>query len=325
MVRDIIKNKLIFTLKYVVGFILLVWILLKVDRQGLLDTFLSLNAVDVLLILVIAFINLGLQFRLWKILIDSHSHSYEIRDVLPSFFAGFAFRLVIPGGHAEITKIFLLKGRKRGKAIAFGIEKSFQTFVKIILVAVSIPLVFPEYKILLWSSAGIIIFAIVLSPILLKKESIQKHLEKSVSYSRIFILSTLYTIPIFLCIALQYFYLLNIEFNISFYETSIVTVFIWGAGLIPISVSGLGVRENLSVFFLNQYDIPGYYAVAISLFVFFINAILPAIVGVFIITKRKHDLKEAGSEIKKLTKSVYQKGKTHFSEKKPNKNGKEPG
>jgi len=324
-VSNLIKDKLVFSIKYVIGILLLVWILSRVNQQSLIDTFLSLSIKNLAIIFLVAFINLSLQFKLWKILIESHSHSYELKDVLPSFLAGFAFRLMLPGGHAEITKIFLLPGRKRGKAIAFGIEKAFQTIVKIILVAVAIPLVFPEYIIVFWSSGAIILIAIALTPIFLKKDKVQKLLEKNVSYSRVFFISLAYTIPIFLCITFQYFYLLNINFDISFYKTLIVTVFIWGAGLIPISISGLGVRENLSVFFLSQFNIPDYTAVAISFLVFFINAIIPAIIGTFIIIKRKHNLKEAGSEIKQYSKFVYQKGKTRFKEKKSKNTGNENG
>lgn len=321
--RDVIKDKLIFFLKYIVGLLLLIWILSRVDRQSLIETFLSLRIVDLAIIILLAIINLSFQFNLWKILIESHSQHFNLKDLLPSFFAGFAFRLMIPGGHAEISKIFLLPGRKRGKAIAFGLEKGFQTFVKILLVLIAIPMVFPEYKVVLWISAIVIILAIIITPFLLKKENVQKHLEKNVSYTRIFLLSSVYTTPIFLCLVYQYFYLLNISFDISFFQISIVTVFIWGAGLIPISISGLGVRENLSVFFLAQFGIPGYTAVTISLLVFFINAIIPAVIGVFIIIRRKHDLTGAGSEIKAITKSVYQRGKTRFSDKKGNKKNSE--
>ena len=79
--------------------------------------------------------------------------------------------------------------------------------------------------------------------------------------------------------------------------------------------AGLGVRENLVVFFLAQYEVSGAAAVAVSLFVFFVNAIIPAIAGVFVIMKRRHDIKEASSEIKKITKTVYEKGKERLSSK----------
>lgn len=319
--RLIIKDKLIFGLKYFTGILLLLWILFNVDRESLVQTIINLGIYDIIIIIFISFINLAIQLNLWRILITRHSDHYHLTDVLPSFIAGFALRLLIPGGHAEITKIFLMRGRKRGKAIAFGVEKSFQTVFKIILILLAVPFLFPEYKIFLWSLSAIIILSIFLLPIALKKDWFSKHLEKDVSYNKIFIFSFIHSVPLYLLVSLQYFYLLNLSFRIDFFHTLIVSIFILGAGLIPISISGLGVRENLAVFFLGQYDIPGYSAVAISLFVFFVNSIIPAIMGVFIIFKRKHDLKDAGKEIKKLTQSVYRKGKQRYKDKKSKFNG----
>jgi uncharacterized membrane protein YbhN (UPF0104 family) len=322
-VHDLIKDKLLFFLKYSIGIILLVWVLSRVDRKSLLDSIIGLNIGEIAGILFIALINLAFQFNLWRILISSHSRQYNIGDLLPSFFAGFAFRLLIPGGHAEITKIFLLRGRKRGKAIAFGVEKSFQTVFKILVVLIALPVVFPQFKIIFWTLAVLTVTILSLAPLALKKDWFSKHLEKSVSYAKIFTISFIHSVPILLTIAWQYFYLLNLSFDITFFQTTLVTVFILGAGLIPISVSGLGIRENLAVFFLSRFAIPGYSAVAVSLLVFFINSVIPAVIGVFIIFKRKHDLKDAGSEIKKLTQSVYRKGKQRYQDRKSRPNGQQ--
>ncbi|KAA3610463.1 MAG: UPF0104 family protein [Calditrichaeota bacterium] len=313
--REIIKERFVFSLKYFIGLILLGWILYKVDRQKMVETLLNLQIETIIIVLLFALINLSLQFRLWKYLIESHSHHYRIKDLLPSFFAGFALRLMIPGGHAEVTKVFLLQGRKRGKVIAFGVEKIFQTALKVVLVSFALSIVFPDYN-LLWIVGALIIVGFFLSPIFLKKERFQKFQEKEVAYPKIFFTSLIHSLPIFACITLQYFYLLNQSFDVTLFQTGIVTVFIWGAGLIPISVSGLGVRENLAVFFLAQYSVPGAAAVGISLLVFFINAIIPAIIGIFTIMKRRHDIKEAGGEIKRMTKNVYQQGKKRFNGKK---------
>jgi len=279
----------------------------------MVDMLLNLEIQTILIVLFFALINLSLQFRLWKYLIESHSHHYRIKDLLPSFFAGFALRMMIPGGHAEVTKIFLLQGRKRGKVIAFGVEKLFQTALKVVLISFALPVVFPEYRVVLWSIGSLIILGFFVLPIILKKERFQKHQEKEVAYQNIFFTSLIHSLPIFACITLQYFFLLNQSFEVSLFQTGIVTVFIWGAGLIPISISGLGVRENLAVFFLAQYSVPGAAAVGTSLLVFFINAIIPAIIGIFTIMKRRHDIKEASGEIKRITKSVYNKGKKRFN------------
>jgi glycosyltransferase 2 family protein len=307
-VRETIKIRSIFILKYVVGLSLIVWIISKVDRENMVNTLLYIDVVTFLIVIFFAFVNLFFQFRLWKFLVESHSHSYQLKDLLPSFFAGFAFRLMIPGGHAEITKVLLMPGRKRGKVIAFGIEKFFQTILKIILIAFALPFVFPQYQNLSWSLGVLLVLILSVLPYLLKKDRFQKIQEKKVSYYNILIMSFLNSIPIFAGMTLQYYYLLNASYEIEIFETAIVAVFLWGAGLIPISISGLGVRENLAAFFLARFAVPGAAAVGISLFVFFINMILPATVGVFIIMKRRHNLKDASGEIKKITKSIYEKG-----------------
>ena len=103
--------------------------------------------------------------------------------------------------------------------------------------------------------------------------------------------------------------LLN-DFNtINLYDTSISVIFIWGSGLLPISVSGLGVRENLAAFFLAKYGVPPYAAVGASLFIFFINAIIPALIGLYFIIKRRQDLKDAEGTIWSVTKTIYLAGK----------------
>jgi glycosyltransferase 2 family protein len=312
-VRELIKDRLVFSIKYLVGLVLLGWVLYKVDRQKVIEVLFDLQVQTILVVLILAILNVSIQFRLWKYLIESHSHHYRIKDLLPSFFAGFALRMMIPGGHAEVTKIFLLQGKKRGKVIAFGVEKGFQTALKVVLISFALPIVFPEYSLVLWTLGSLIIIGFFILPIFLKRESFQKHQEKEVSYNTIFFTSLVHSLPIFACITLQYYFLLNQSFDVSMYQTGIVTVFIWGAGLIPISISGLGVRENLAVFFLAQYSVPGAAAVGVSLLVFFINAIIPAIVGIFTIMKRRHDIKEASGEIKRITKSVYKKGKERFN------------
>ncbi len=305
--RNIIKEKTLFVIKYFIGLALLFWILSRVDRKQLAELFLSLPASTVLSILGLSFVNLFFQFNLWKYLIERHSGPHPIGDLLASFLAGFTFRLMLPGGHAEITKVFLISGRKRGKIIAFGIEKLFQTLLKILLISLVVPLVFPEYKLLLWSISGITLIGFLVLPFVLRTKRINSFQEKDVSYGPIFWVSFIHYIPIFFCIAGQYFLMLSLGYTIAFDQIMIVTVFIWAAGLLPISISGLGVRENLAAFILSRYAVDSATAVGTSLFIFFINAIVPAIIGVFIILKYRHSLRNAGSDIKNMASRYFKK------------------
>jgi len=264
---------------------------------------------------IFAVVNLSVQFFRWKYLVESHSNHYRSADLIPSFFAGFAFRLMIPGGHAEITKVFLLPGKKRGKVVAFSIEKFFQTYIKLILVMAAFPVFYPDYANIMWPLAAMGVFAYFFLPGLWNLKFMERFREKEVRYNRIFLQTLLYSLAIYGTLIIQYYILLNDAHTIAWLDTALAVTFIWGAGLLPISVSGLGVRENLAVFFLATYDIPASSAVGIALLIFFINAIIPAIIGVIFIYRRRKLLKDAGGVIKETTQKLYIRGRDHWQRK----------
>ena len=311
--NDFIKKWLSFLFKYIIGIVLLIWILSRIDRVQMIEAISGIHILVLISLLAVAVVNLAVQFLRWKYLVESHSDHFNKKDLLPSFFAGFALRMMIPGGHAEITKVFLLPGKKRGKVVAFGIEKYFQTYIKLILVLITIPFVFPEYRLILWTIAVIVMASYFFLPWIFQRSLMVKIQEKTVNHHRIFIYTLLYSLAIFGLLIYQYYILLNDFHLIDLIDTSISVIFIWGSGLLPISVSGLGVRENIAVFFLARYGVPAYAAVGASLFIFFINAIIPALIGLFFIIRRRHDLRDAQGTIKSVTKTIYQAGKQRIN------------
>ncbi len=310
--RATIKEYLVFALKYLVGFILLGWILWRIDRREMLNTLLSFKPETLLLISLLAFANLSTQFLRWKYLIERHSSHFRYKDLLPSFFAGFAFRLMVPGGHAEITKVFLLPGQKRGKVVAFSIEKFFQTYIKFIFVLLAFPVFYPEYRWPLWSLAAVGIIAYFFLPALWGLKFMERFREKELRYQRIFFHTLLYSLAIYICLIFQYYFLLNEVATISVWNTVLTVTMIWGSALLPISVSGLGVRENTAVFFLAMFNISASAATGIALLLFFINIVLPALAGAIFIFRRRKELKEAGGVIKAATKNIVQKGRSRL-------------
>jgi uncharacterized membrane protein YbhN (UPF0104 family) len=220
--------------------------------------------------------------------------SFERKDLLPSFFAGFSFRLIIPGGPAEFSKIFLMSGRKRGKAMAFAMERVFLTFIKVIAILIVLPLTFHAYIVYY-----VIIFIVTLIIyFLLPRIPILKELrEKDNNYHYVFIINVLFSVGILLIMSLQYYVLLNQVAPISFPATLHTTVYLWSAGIVPISISGLGVREGLAVYFFRYYGIAPAYAVATSLFLFTLNGIIPALAGVFYIYKHRAQFREIKSSL----------------------------
>jgi hypothetical protein len=292
--KEQLKQKIIYLIQAGIGLFLVIWILSRVDRQRFFHYFTSISISGFFEILFFSWLSLFVQFKCWKFLIESNSIHFEIKDLIPSFFSGFAFRLILPGGHAEFGKIFLLPGRKRGKAVAFGMEKFFQGIIKIFLMILVIPISFPQYSIY----AFIILLLLVLLFIFFPKIPYLRNLqEKQVNNYKVFLITMLYSLSVFGIMSIQYYILLNQVNTISLSATFHTVIYLFGSGVIPVSISGLGVREGLAVYFFKMYGIPAAHAVATSLFLFTINTVLPALIGVYFIYQKRDHLKEIKSTV----------------------------
>jgi MFS family permease len=287
--KTAIKEYALFTLKYFIGLSLLGWILWRFDYRKILSTVAHFSVMELSAVLLISVLSLSLQYKRWRYLIGSHSTDFNHSDLIPAFFSGFAFRLLIPGGHAEITKIFLLPGKKSGKVVAFGIEKYFEAYFKLTLIFFALPALLPQWGAWLYALGVLVAALFFFLPVLFRLKIFHRLKEKEVDYQRVFRVVLLYSGSLFWTLVAQYFILLNAVQPLPLKTVVETVILIWGAGLIPISVSGLGVRENLAAYFLALNMFPASAAVGVSLFIFFINVILPALVGVgYIIRRRKH-------------------------------------
>jgi len=299
--KQSIKNKLAYIAKISIGIALVVWILSQVDREKLMDYFVSLDLVTIILILILSFMAVVVPFLRWKYLVSSNSADFNQSDLISSFFAGYAFRLMIPGGHAEISKIFLLPGKKRGKAVAVGMEKFFQTYIKLVLILTALTFSFPEYNFIFYPSILILLILVIFLPKLKWLKMLQ---EKEVNNMVVFGNTLIYSFFIYMIMVIQYYILLNLVTSIGFPATMHTVIYLWGSGIVPISVSGLGIREGLAVYFLKMYGIFPAYAVATSLFLFFLNTIVPALIGVYFIYKKRQHLKDMKDSFKS-TRSLF--------------------
>lgn len=290
-----IKQIIIYLVQIGIGLALVIWILLQVDRQQFIEYFKSLSFISLVLTFGLSGIGLYIQFRRWKYLVEKYSIHFNLSDLLPSFFSGYAFRLLIPGGHAEFSKIFLLPGKKRGKVLAFGMEKFAQALIKIFALLIVLPLTFPEFKI----ESLLILLVLIIGYFLFPRIPIIKNFqEKDVNYHKVIGMNIIFAAGVFTIMGLQYHLLLNEVHSISLAATYHTSVYLWAAGMVPISVSGLGVREGLAVFFFKFYGVSAAHAVATSLFLFTLNTIVPALIGVFYIYKHRSYFGEIKGNLK---------------------------
>ncbi len=306
-----IKERISFIFKYMVGFFLMAWLLHRFDLARIVQALTDLSLSTLAVIFLFSAVNLFVQFRRWRFLVQTHSASFNDQDLIPAFFAGFALRLMIPGGHAEISKIFLLPGKKSGKVMAFGWEKYFESLIKFFLVLIALPLAFDLPNWISWSAGLVLLVLLYFLPRLMRHRWLKRFQEKEVDYQALFRRIAVYTGLMFFCMVVQYYALLTDSAAVEISVVVLTVIFIWGSGLIPISVSGLGVRENVAVYFLSRHGVAAPLAAGGAFFIFAVNVLVPAVVGLIFILRRRRQLQVEGRRFKRQATVYFKKRKSN--------------
>jgi uncharacterized membrane protein YbhN (UPF0104 family) len=182
-------------------------------------------------------------------------------------------------------------------------ERFFQTFIKIILMTIVVPLHFKDY----FFPVSIILLGFVILYFWLPRiPFFERFREKEVHYHSLFAINLVYALIIFCIMTIQYYILLIGVRPISLYHTAQIVVYLWGAGVIPISISGLGIREGLAVYFLAQQGFTPASAVATSLFLFTLNNIFPAFFGSYYLYKKRSHFSEVKDTLR-LSREFWKK------------------
>ena len=130
-------------------------------------------------------------------------------------------------------------------------------------------------------------FLLFFTQIFLKKPKYEKLLAYLKAYKkitpRIIALQCIYMFITFF----QYHTIINQFAYITFNKIIISTPLVILANSIPISYSGLGLRETFALEVFSKYGIQSEVILTATLTVFFMNSVLPAIIGLVIILKQK--------------------------------------
>lgn len=85
----------------------------------------------------------------------------------------------------------------------------------------------------------------------------------------------------------------NININVAFIDIALVTVMVWLVTTIPLTISGAGVRELSTVYFLSFYGVSPEAATALSVYSYMISVLLGLVGLLFIVDFSKVRLKRA--------------------------------
>lgn len=282
-----VKKQISFVLKLLVSLVILVFIYSKIDvsKFWVNITQLSLFTISILIITsILKHITQGLNW--YYALSINPKYKPTTYDIIKSYLIGISLGFVLPGGYATYGKMYFIENSKKATFVSVLIEKFFQTWGNLFYASIA---TFFYFKNITLSLRILIFLTVTFSPIILLIiiYTIPKLRVHAPVLKKIFpkiIISQMIYIPL---TVIQYWLILRSFTAITFVQSCISTTLILSANVIPITFSGLGLREYFAIKVLAQYGISNTSAVTAALIIFFINSVLPALIGVVYIVQHK--------------------------------------
>ncbi len=309
------RNRILLFLKVLIAGGLISYIISSIKISEIVNALESANYFLIFIAFILVIPNIFLQYWKWKLTCKSILDYDEKKKILFSLFQGLAAGAFTPFRLGEyFGRAFLFKERTLLQVtIATLIDKFFPLVIVAFTGALSsIIFIYVFYNVSVYLTAALFIVVFALFYLLIqllidpefwdnflfnklkKSKSLHKYLGKmrfiknlDKDYSlKMFSISFLF----YLCFVIQFVILVSAFTN----QISLEDYF-WSASLImfaksffpAISLSELGIREGVSVFFLGQMGVAAASAFNASLFLFFINILIPALIGSVLLFKKK--------------------------------------
>lgn len=295
-------------IKLCLTIILLIVLFTKVNLPDVIEILSSLQVTYYIIALVFVPILYIIRTFRWKILLES----IEIRDSFINLYKvliiGVFYGLITPGKVGELGRAYHLSGKKTKIIPTIIIEKITDIFALILLSIVTIHLFFNNYswfKLLILVFIFILIFGIwllssrritylLVKPLRIQKENVDKFVgsflkiiqNKNIMF-KTFILAFGYYLVNYIA---AIFLLASLDIDPS---VVIVLPLVILMGNIPLTISGLGLRESVGAVCFIVLGQSGAYGVSFSALFFITVTLLPGFVGYFLtISERKGKLSD---------------------------------
>ena len=311
------KTAILVSAKIIIALGLLIYLIYAVNFQEILAAIKQANVYLISAAFLLSFVNIYLQFYKWKITANVVLQENHNSKIWLSLFYGFSAGVFTP---ARIGEYF-------GRAIAFKDQSILRVTLatlldKLFLLLIiaffgsisSILFIHYHYHVTFYLTVGlfILVFTIFYLLVLLMfnerfwdnllftkiRDSIKLHwlsekikvfrkLDKKYA-TKMFLISGLF----YVCFLVQYAMLVAAFSNHNQYLE-----YFWAGNLMmfaktiipPVSLGELGIREGASVFFITQLGESASTGFNASIFLFFINVLIPSLIGLTLLLKKNDD------------------------------------
>lgn len=304
-------------IKIIIASGLLYYLITWINYNEIIEAFSNANIYLISLVFILGLLNIYLQYLKWKITTSVILNNSDDKKVIYSLFQGFSAAVFTP---ARIGEYF-------GRALVFS-DKSFlrvtlatllDKFFPLLMVSFfgslsSILFVHYFYGVSIYITFSLFIVLLVLFYLIIllifdqgfwdnllfnklkgskrfsnyfDKFLFLRTLDRNYSAKMIFLSFLFYT-----CYIIQFAILVA-----AFSHNNYILNYIWSGNLVmfsktivpPISFGELGIREGASVFFIQQFGESASVGFNASIFLFFINVLIPSLIGLLFIFKKNND------------------------------------
>jgi uncharacterized protein (TIRG00374 family) len=311
------KSKLIIAAKIAIAGGLLIYLINQVNFNAIINAIKDADIFFILAALLLLVLNINLQYLKWKVVCTNVLGINEKKRVLTSLFYGFSAGSFTPGRIGEyFGRALSFKDKPVSDvAVAAFVDKTISLLVITFIGALSsILFLHFYYHVTFFITASLFIFVFALSYIflflvfnpsiwknsviskikstkrlafLVDKLSALKKIDKSTVY-KVAAISVLF----FMCMLLQYVLLVSAfshHFDFLNYLWVGILIFFAKSIIPPVSIGDLGIREGASVFFISFIGENGSIGFNASIFLFLINILIPAVIGMFLLFQKDND------------------------------------
>ena len=288
--------------KAVVSFGLMFYLISKLDINAIYETFVQMDIVLLSFSLPFIVIMYLIKARKWQALLNCINIRIPVRRSLEIILIGTFYGALTPGRAGEVSRAFYLNAESSRSIPTVIMDRIIDMVCLLILSALSIVLFFNDRNLIYLM--GLVMAIFISGTVLITNERIVTHVFGMFSQSTEYKENYLRTIReiagnkkvIFsvFSLTLGYYFLnlivywiviksLNPALNsLLTFSLPIIVVL----GNFPISISGFGVRELVSVTIFNLLNESSAYGFSCSVILYFLTSLTPAIFG-FILTLKK--------------------------------------
>jgi uncharacterized membrane protein YbhN (UPF0104 family) len=311
------KTVIIISAKAIIAFGLLIYLIYAVNFQEILAAITQANIYLISVAFLLSVLNIYLQFYKWKITANVVLQENHNAKIWLSLFYGFSAGVFTPARIGEyfgraivfknqsllrvtlatlLDKLFLLLIVAFFGSISSILFIHYYYHITFYLTIALFIIVFALFYLFFWMIFNDrfwdnVFFAKLRDSIklhwLFEKIKIFRKLDK-IYATKMFVVSFLF----YLCFLVQYTLLVA-----SFSNHNNFWDYLWAGNLMmfaktiipPVSLGELGIREGASVFFITQFGESASTGFNASIFLFFINVLIPSLIGLILLLKKNDD------------------------------------